>query len=91
MEELVQSDEQPYVFKDIYQAPAHMRIYRGARLSLDQINEMIADAYANKLPAEEGVRDTAIPDYGNAKKRFEEKHEIVTGFWVKKSDVKENE
>jgi hypothetical protein len=84
--EYIQTDEQPHVFEDVYQAPAHMRIFRGARLNLKQINDMIADAYANKLPIEEGVRDTIIPDFGGARNRFEAAHKIQKGFWVLKTD-----
>lgn len=87
-------NEKPAVYTDIYQAPKHLRIYRSARLSLEQINEMIADAYANLLPPKEGVRDTTIPDFGGAKKRFEEGHEIENGFWVtikSKAESKEGE
>src|SRR5690349_1193045 len=80
--------EQPAVYTDIYQAPKHLRVYRSARTSLDQINALIADAYANMLPVEEGVRDTAIPDFGGAKRRFEEAHEIENGFWVTKKGTK---
>ena len=75
--------EQPYVYEDIYEAPAHFRVYRSARLSLNQINELIADAYANILSISE-ERETDIPDFGGAKKRFEDAHEITNGFWVKK-------
>lgn len=85
-QELIQTDEQPVVFEDIYQAPAHLRIYRSARLSLSQINSMVADAYNNKLPVEEGVRDTVIPDFGGAKVRFEKLHKIEKGFWVNKTE-----
>ena len=84
------AEEQPYVYKDIYEAPAHLRIIRNARPSLKQINELVADAYANKLAPEEGVRDTAIPDFGGAKNRFQEAHVIEKGFWVQK-ELKEAE
>jgi hypothetical protein len=79
-------EELAYVYKDIYEAPAHLRVHRSARLSLSQINALVADAYANMLPAENGVRDTAIPDFGSAKKRFEETHKIEKGFWVSKGE-----
>ncbi len=79
--------EQPAIYTDIYQAPKHLRVYRSARLSLDQINDLIADAYANMLPVEEGIRETAIPDFGGAKTRFEETHVIEKGFWVKKGEA----
>lgn len=85
------NNEQPAVYTDIYQAPKHLRIFRSARVSLDQINAMIADAYANMLPPKEGERDTAIPDFGGAKVRFEETHEIENGFWVEKKFTKERE
>ena len=75
--------EQAYVYQDIYEAPKHLRIHRSARLSLEQINELVADAYSNMLPKEEGVRETPIPDFGGAWSRFEEKHRVDSGFWVK--------
>ncbi len=78
--------EQPAVYTDIYQAPKHWRLHRGARLSVDQINEIIADAYDNMLSAEPDVRETAIPDFGGARARFEEKHSIENGFWVEKKE-----
>jgi hypothetical protein len=76
--------EQPTVYTDIYQAPKHLRVFRSAKLSLKQINDLIADAYSNMLPVEEGVRDTEIPDFGNAKNRFQEAHVIKDGFWVER-------
>lgn len=84
--EYVQTDEKPHVFTDIYEAPANLRMYRSARLSLQQINDLVADAYANKLPVEEGVRDTILPDIGGAKQRFEATHKVKSGFWVKKTE-----
>ena len=78
--------EKPIAYTDIYQAPAHLRIYRSARLSLSQINALIADAYNNMLEIEEGVRDTRIPDFGGAKRRFEDAHKIEKGFWVSKGE-----
>lgn len=76
--------EPPAVYTEIYEAPAHLRKYRSARLSLQQINDIIADAYTNRI--ESG--DTTLPDYGGAKKRFENTHEIVSGFWVNKKETK---
>ena len=84
--ETVTNTEQPAVYTDIYQAPKHWRLHRGARLSVDQINQIIADAYANMLPVEPDVRDTAIPDFGGARARFEEKHAIEKGFWVERKE-----
>jgi hypothetical protein len=80
------SEEQAHIYSDIYEAPSHLRVIRSARLSLAQINALVADAYANKLPVEEGIRDTEIPDFGGAKKRFEETHKIEKGFWVTKEE-----
>lgn len=81
--------EQPAVYTDIYQAPKHFRVHRSARLSLEQINNLIADAYVNMLPPEEGIRETNIPDFGGAWKRMEEAHEIENGFWVEKKSKRE--
>ena len=75
-----QTEEQPAVYTEIYQAPTHLRILRGARLSLAQINELVADAYANKIQS----GDAFLPDFGGAKRRFEETHEIEKRFWVNK-------
>jgi hypothetical protein len=78
--------EAAYVYQDIYEAPKHLRIFRSARLSLSQINDLIADAYAHMLQPEEGVRDTVVPDFGGARNRFEQAHKIEKGFWVKKTE-----
>jgi len=77
-----EQEEQPAVYTDIFQAPVHLRLYKNARLSLKQINDIVADAYANKIPS----GDSAIPDFGGAKVRFEATHKIEKNFWVQKTD-----
>jgi hypothetical protein len=69
--------EQPVVYKDIYEVPEAWRTYRSARLSVAQINSIIADAY-------ESSPNNGLPDYGGAKERFGQHHIIENGFWVEK-------
>ncbi len=69
-----------FEYTDINQVPAPWRSHKSARLNLAQINEIMADAFAN------ATGDS--PDYGGAKARFADSHYIEQGFWV--SGVKEN-
>ncbi len=78
-------------FEDINEVPETMRRYRNARLTLKQINAILKDAYANQFPQEGSL----VPDFGNARARFEKQHHIEGGFWVsgppEKSDDGEDE
>ena len=69
-----------FVYTDINQVPVPWRSYKSARLNLTQINEIMADAFAN------ATGDS--PDYGGAKARFAESHHIEQGFWI--SGAEEN-
>lgn len=69
------------VYENIYDVPASWRTYRSARLSIAQINSIMADAYDNKIDPGDGA---PIPDYGGARERFEQSHTIEDGFWVGK-------
>lgn len=82
MTAIAANTESPSVYADIYEIPVSLRTYRSAKLSLAQINELVADAYAHMLKTEEGIRDTEIPDFGGAKVRFAASHHIEKGFWV---------
>jgi hypothetical protein len=68
---------EPYVYNSINEVPKTWRSYKSALLSLNQINEIMKDAYEN-------AKEENLPDYGGAKQRFAETHEIVEGFWVRK-------
>jgi hypothetical protein len=70
---------EPYLYTDISEVPYVWKFLKGARLSLDQINSIITDAYDNQIAS----GDSYIPDYGGAKKRFQESHVINTDFWSK--------
>jgi hypothetical protein len=78
-----ETEETPANYTDVYEAPSHLRILRGARLSLAQINELVADAYNNRITS----GDSTIPDFGGAKRRFEQKYEIEKRFWVAKENT----
>jgi len=73
-------EEQAPIFSESspYDVPESWRTYKSARLSVPQINAILADAYAHKIT----FGDSVIPDYGGARLRFEGTHEIVDGFWV---------
>lgn len=79
-----EQEEVAPVYTDMFgenSPPAPFKTYRSGRLSLQQINNMMADAYAHKLEA----GDSLIPDFGGARERFAAKHEIVNGLWVAKA------
>ena len=78
-----EQEEVAATYTDIYEAPTHLRILRGARLSLAQINELVKDAYDNRIQS----GDTTIPDIGGAKRRFEQKYRIENRFWVSKETL----
>jgi len=77
--------EQAPVFSESnpYEVPASWRSYKSAKLSVRHINSILADAYQHKITS----GDSVIPDYGGARARFEENHEIVDGFWVDKGEA----
>lgn len=75
------TDEQAPVYTDMFgenSPPAPFKVYMGARLSLDQVNAIMADAYEHKITS----GDSVIPDFGGARKRFADNHHIEQGFWV---------
>lgn len=72
--------EERYIYSDLNEVPQRWKSYKGAKLSLDQINEIIDLAYLHKLEGEFG----AIPDYGYARTLFEETHSVINNFWVSK-------
>ena len=78
------SEETAPVYADMFgenSPPAPFKMLRGARLSLDQINGIMADAYAHKITS----GDNVIPDFGGARQRFIETHQLEKGFWVAKT------
>jgi hypothetical protein len=73
-----------YVYHDINEVPIKWRTLKSARLSLQQINDIMADAYDHTLATQTDEGQTIkIPDFGGARQRFTETHEIEEGFWVK--------
>ena len=70
-----------HTFTDMNDVPEPWRVWRGAKLNLEQVNSIIEDAYDNQFEQEGSL----IPDYGGARARFEEKHEIVESLWVRRS------
>lgn len=72
--------EQLYVYKNLNEVPSRWKTYKGVRLSLSQINEIVKLAYDNKISTEFGD----IPDYGVARSIFEDIHVIENGLWASK-------
>jgi hypothetical protein len=64
-----------YEYQTLNEVPVPWRTYKSARLSLNQINEIMKDAAENSITAD-------VMDLGGARRRFSESHEIVYGFWV---------
>ncbi len=74
--------EEAYIYTDLNEVPIKWRTYKGARLSLSQINDIMSYAYSNKIE----LNDNFIPDYGNARLNLEVKYEIKNNFWVTKEE-----
>ena len=66
----------PYEYKTLNDVPVKWRTYKSAKLNVQQVNEIMADAYTS-------MKD-GIPDYGGSRRRFAEAREIQDGFWVVK-------
>ena len=64
-------------YKSLNHVPYRFGRLRGARLNLQQVNEIIADAHASS----EGPHDFAAC-LGQARARFEASHSLVNGTWV---------
>lgn len=71
--------EERYVYKDLNEVPVKWRSYKGARLSLEQVNLIMEYAYDNMMELEDG---TFIPAYGQARIYFEEMFYIENGIWI---------
>jgi carbamate kinase len=69
----------PFMYSDLNQVPVELRSYKNAKLNAQQINEIVADAYAHAITHPNGIE---VPDWGNAKSRFETSHHIDLGYWV---------
>ena len=68
-------DDQGFIpFTDLNAVPAEIAIHQGARLTLEQVNEIIPRAY--KL----GTSD--LPNMGAAWAEFRETHRIENTIWV---------
>ena len=72
--------EEYYVYENLNEVPDKWKAYKGAKLSLEQINAIIADAYNNVITKGE----VTIPDYGGARERFSETHVIINSLWASK-------
>lgn len=69
---------QPYAYKDRNQAPSRLRVHQGVLLGLDQINALVADAYAHQYEQ----AGSLVPDWGNAWARFTAAHRVQDDLWV---------
>lgn len=87
-----------YKYQSINEVPASWRSHKSARLSLAQINEIMADAHANpittktRIDNEDGTEEviaSETPDYGGARRRFAESHHIENSFWLAGAKVEE--
>lgn len=74
---------EPYTYKDLNEVPPHWRTYKGAKLNIDQINAIVADAYKHMIVGEESI----IPDYGGARERFNQENQIEDNMWISKKSV----
>jgi hypothetical protein len=70
---------EPHVYGDLNEVPAPWQTLQGGRLSLDQVNALLRDAYANGRTNEHGH---FIPDLGGARQRFMAAHGLVDGWWA---------
>ena len=73
----------PFHYKDLNEVPQPWQTLQGGRLSLDQVNALIEDAYANGRTNEHGH---FVPDLGGARQRFMASHCLVKGWWVGKTE-----
>jgi hypothetical protein len=71
-----------YIYKDLNEVPLRWRTYKGARLSLEQINNIISFACENPIETETGD----IPNYAAGREELENTHEILKGFWILKME-----
>jgi hypothetical protein len=73
------SQDEAHTYTDINNVPVPWRTYKSVRLNLNQINEIISNAYLHPIETETGN----IPDYGKARAEFAATHHVEDGFWVK--------
>lgn len=73
-----------YIYETINQVPKPWRTYKSAKLSLEQINGIVADAalHAIQTTNPDGTLLCEVPDLGGARRRFADSHHIDSGFWV---------
>jgi len=73
----------PYIYPDFNEVPEPWRRIQGGRLNLDQVNAILADAYANGRTNEHGH---FLPDHGGARQRFMASHCLVDGWWAARTE-----
>lgn len=80
--------EQPFVYTTLHEVPEPWRKLYGARLNVDQINAMMADAYTLGTYSSDAEGNPAgfVPAYGTARRDFAARHYIVNGFWAIKGE-----
>jgi hypothetical protein len=61
-------------FKDLNDVPKEVALHQGARLTLEQVNELIPKAYALGSPD--------LPNMGEAWAEFRASHHIENTIWV---------
>ena len=64
-------------FTDLNAVPDEIALHQGARLSLEQINELILRAYE--------LGSNGLPNLGTAWEEFRGTHQIENTLWVKNS------
>lgn len=72
-----------YVYKDLNEVPHPWQSLQGGRLSLEQVNAILADAHANGRTNE---HRHFLPDHGGARQRFMATHCLVDGWWAIKTE-----
>lgn len=70
-------------FKTIYEVPRGLRSINGVKLTLDQINSMVAEVQA----ASKTDGSDFAHHMGKAKQKFKDTHHIVEGHWVVGGDA----
>ncbi len=76
--------QKPHFYTSVNEVPTGWRMLRGARLAIEQINEIVKLAY--ELQYEQN--NTFIPDWGRARQKFQIDKEVIDGFWVTAKSAK---
>jgi hypothetical protein len=74
----------PYTYASLNEVPAAWRSLRGTRLTVAQVNEIMAKAYELGYWQENAAGEPVcfVPDYGGARNLFAERHTVVDGLWI---------